>query len=134
MRITLRGEVPQARLVRRVTFHVKSPTHNDSGQDILKQATVHVERFLKRSAKTRRQVEKAVRTTAQQALIKGAGTIRRQADDLQAGLKKLSGRLARLERGRKATSATRGSRQATARKRPVARARTRRPARQKKAA
>ena len=59
------------------------------------------DRFRKRSEKTRRQVEKVVRTTAQQALVRGARTLRRQADDLQAGLKKLSSKLARLEQGRK---------------------------------
>ncbi len=114
---------------------MKSRTHRDPGQDILKQAGVHLGRFLKRSEKTRRQVEKAVRTTAQQALVKGAGTLRRQADDLQAGLKKLSGRLAKLEGKRKAAPAKRRSRRAAAaHTRPVATDRTRRPARQKKAA
>lgn len=133
MRIRRCVHPPQARWARGVASPVNSRTHRDSGQDILKQAGVHLERFLKRSEKTRRQVEKAVRTTAQQALVKGAGTLRRQADDLQARLKKLSGRLARLERQRKATRGKRASRPATAPRQAVTKARTRRP-RPKKAA
>ena len=133
MRIRHCAHSPQARRAGGVASPVNSRTRRDSGQDILKQAGVHLERFLKRSEKTRRQVEKAVRTTAQQALVKGAGTLRRQADDLQAGLKKLSGRLARLERRRKATTGTRASRPATAPKQAVTKARARRP-RPKKAA
>src|SRR5438309_11338565 len=126
--------LPQASSRAGVTFRVKrvkSRAHRDPGQDILEQAGVHIERFRKRSEKTRRQVEKVVRTTAQQALVRGARTLRRQADDLQAGLKKLSSKLARLEHGRKPARRATGSAKASARKRPAVS--TRRP-RQKKAA
>src|SRR5437879_8859726 len=126
--------LPQASSRAGVTFRVKrvkSRAHRDPGQDILEQAGVQIDRFRKRSEKTRRQVEKVVRTTAQQALVRGARTLRRQADDLQAGLKKLSSKLARLEQGRKPTRRATGSAKAPARKRPAASAR--RP-RQKKAA
>jgi len=125
---------PQARQAVGVASPVKGRTRLDAGQAILKQAGAHLQRFLKQSEKTRRQVEKTVGTAAQRALVKGAGTLRRRADDLQASLEKLSGRLARLER-RKAAPAKRRSRQAAAtRRRPVPTARTRRPARPKKAA
>lgn len=109
-------------------------TRVDAGQAIRKQAGAHLERFLKQSEKTRRQVEKTVGTAAQRALVKGAGTLRRQADDLQAGLKKLSGSLARLERRKGAPAKRRSSKAAATRRRPVQTARTRRPARPKKAA
>src|SRR5437899_12161409 len=123
--------LPQASPPAGVACRVKSRAHLDPGQDILEQAGVHIERFRKRSEKTRRQVEKVVRTTAQQALVRGARTLRRQADDLQAGLKKLSSKLARLEHGRKPARRATGSAKASARKRPAVS--TRRP-RQKKAA
>ncbi len=106
----------------------------DAGQAILKQAEADLERFLKQSRKTRRELEKAVRTTAQQALVKGAGTLRRQADGLQVGLKKLSVRLAKVEHGNAAPTKAPAPKAAAPRKRSVPTARKRRPARPKKAA
>ncbi|MEO6796376.1 MAG: hypothetical protein ABI401_15975 [Candidatus Dormibacter sp.] len=111
-----------------------TPRRRDAGQALLEQAGADLARFLKQSTRIRRQVGKVARSTAQQAVVKGAGTLRRQADDLQAGLKKLSARLATLEHGNAASPKAPAPRAAAPRKRSAPTARTRRPARPKKAA
>ena len=76
--------------------------------------------------------------TLDQWFRRGAGALRQQIDELQAGLKKLSANLQRLEKTRKSSaSSTRNQSASTAPRKPARSAaprKTARPKRQKKAA
>ena len=76
--------------------------------------------------------------TLDQWFRRGAGALRQQIDELQAGLKKLSGNLQSLEKRRKSTaSSSRDQSASPAPRKPSRRAaprKTARPRRQKKAA
>jgi hypothetical protein len=92
-----------------------------------------VEAMLRQADAAMKHWEDAAREKAQLAVMKGAGALRQQVDDLAVGLKKLSAGLARLEQQRAARPTRRRPRRAGS-ARPATRARARRPARQKKAA
>jgi hypothetical protein len=92
-----------------------------------------VEAMLRQADAAMKQLDHAARAKAQQAVISGAGALRRQVEDLQVGLKKLSAGLARLEQ-RHTTRSTRPRPRRAAVARPATRARRRRPVSHKKAA
>lgn len=92
-----------------------------------------VEAMLRQADAAMKQLEDAARAKAQQAVITGAGALRRQVEDLQVGLKKLSTGLARLEQRKPSTTTRRRPRRAVA-PHPVSKARVRRTTRHKKAA
>ena len=89
-----------------------------------------VEIILGRADETLKQVETAVRKTTHEAVVLGAGALRRQVDDLRARLKALSESLARLEPSSRPARVRRPSARPAAR---VRRARPRKAARSKAA-
>jgi hypothetical protein len=108
-------------------------------EPVLRQMDATLDEWLKWARRERRHAQTAVEKTAHKAFVRGAGALRRQIDDLQAGLKKVSTGLERVERGQQpgpsgrtaGPQKVRKPRPATSRK---ARTTTRKPARKLKKA
>jgi hypothetical protein len=101
-------------------------TRSDRLETVLQRADANLEDWFRQSQVTTRQAAVVFARFLARAKRQGAGALRRQLDDLQTGLKKLSAGLEQLERDGKTGVAKR--RTASPSRRPAAR----RPARARK--
>jgi hypothetical protein len=75
-----------------------SPSRRDDKVEIvLKRADARLEEWFRRTQKATRKASMRFGAFLRQAKGQSAGVLRHEVDDLQAGLKKLSGRLDRVE-------------------------------------
>jgi hypothetical protein len=101
-------------------------------ETVLRQMDATLEQWLKWATREGRHAQTAVEKTAHEAFVRGAAALRRQVDDLQVGLKKLSAGLEQVEHaqqpdGSRATAGSRRVRKARPAATKKARAVTRKP-------
>jgi hypothetical protein len=104
---------------------VTASSRTEGVETVLRQMDDTLEQWLKWASREGRHAQTAVEKTAHEAFVRGAAALRRQVDDLQVGLKKLSAGLEQVEH----TPET----HAPSRRAPSKRVRKARPASTKKA-
>lgn len=92
------------------------PNRTEGVETVLRQMDATIEQWLKWANRERGHAQTAVEKTAHEAFVRGAGALRRQVDDLQVGLKKLSAGLEQVEQDHAQDSSSRSTTPKTVRK------------------